>query len=209
MNGTIFKGKKYGTYDVFWFSLQIFFWHISHSTMNSAGHYHKCTKVFMYRTLYSCHILIKLEFSWQIFKKSSSIKFHKNSSSGSRVAPREKTETWATDMVKLRVTFHNFANMPKTVCKYLVQNSPYWNLQISHWYNTDILSSEKLIHYKSKIWRAFLLLHYHKRYQVPMKCHHTHNKQPSQWAGKICKNNCTVHSPDPFYCSVYGSCSSY
>jgi len=39
-------------------------------------------------TLYSCHILMKLEFSGQsIEKKYSDIKFDENPSSGSRVVP--------------------------------------------------------------------------------------------------------------------------
>jgi len=54
---------------------------------------------------------MKLEFSWQIFEKSSIIKFHGNPSSGSRVVP------WGlTDMTKLIVAFHNFANEPKNKC---------------------------------------------------------------------------------------------
>jgi len=40
--------------------------------------------VFMCSTRYSCPILIKLEFSQQIFEKYSTIKFHENPSSGSR-----------------------------------------------------------------------------------------------------------------------------
>jgi len=41
---------------------------------------------------YSCQILMKLEFSWQIFKKYWSIKFHDKSSTGSHVVP-----CWRTD----------------------------------------------------------------------------------------------------------------
>jgi hypothetical protein len=55
---------------------------------------------------------MKLEFSRQDFEKSSNIKFHENSSIGSRVVPCG----WAdgrTDMTKLIVDFHNFANAPK------------------------------------------------------------------------------------------------
>jgi hypothetical protein len=42
------------------------------------------------------------------FENSSHIKFNKNSSGGSRVVPCE-----STDMTKLIVEFHNFANAPK------------------------------------------------------------------------------------------------
>ena len=41
---------------------------------------------------YSCENLIKIEFSWQIFQKSSHIKFHENPSSGNGVAPLGRTE---------------------------------------------------------------------------------------------------------------------
>jgi len=39
----------------------------------------------MFNTFYSCPILMKLEFSGQIFEKSLDIGFHENPSSGSRV----------------------------------------------------------------------------------------------------------------------------
>jgi len=37
---------------------------------------------------------MKLEFSQQIFKKSSYIKFHDNASSGNRVVPCWRTDRW-------------------------------------------------------------------------------------------------------------------
>jgi len=51
---------------------------------------------------------MELEFSQQIFDKSSNIKFHKNLSSGSRVVQCRQTGT-----TKLIVTFHNSVNMLK------------------------------------------------------------------------------------------------
>jgi len=51
---------------------------------------------------------MKLEFSREIFEKSSNIKFHENPSSGSRAAPYGRT-----DMTNLIVAFRNFANVPK------------------------------------------------------------------------------------------------
>jgi hypothetical protein len=54
---------------------------------------------------YSCHILKKFEISWQIFVKSSNIKFHVNPSSGNRVAPCGRT----TELT----VFQNFVNVPK------------------------------------------------------------------------------------------------
>jgi hypothetical protein len=38
-------------------------------------------------THYSCPILMKLEFSRQVFEKYSNVRFHKNPSSGGRVVP--------------------------------------------------------------------------------------------------------------------------
>jgi hypothetical protein len=51
---------------------------------------------------------MKLEFSRQIFEKSSKIKFYPNMSTGSRVFPCERT-----DMTKLIVAFRNFGKAPK------------------------------------------------------------------------------------------------
>ena len=55
---------------------------------------------------------MKLEFSGQIFEKYSNTKFHENPSSGSQDVPGRQMEG-RTDMTKLIVTFHNFANVPK------------------------------------------------------------------------------------------------
>ena len=51
-----------------------------------------------------------LEFSRQIFEKSSNIKFNDNPSSGSRVLCGQKVEI---DMTKLIVAFRNLVNAPK------------------------------------------------------------------------------------------------
>ena len=59
-------------------------------------------------TRYPCQIAMTLEFSEQIFQKSSNIKFHENSSSESRVVSCGRT-----DMTKLIVAYRNFANAPK------------------------------------------------------------------------------------------------
>jgi hypothetical protein len=64
----------------------------------------------MYIIHYSCWILMKLDFSRQIFEKISTIKFHHNPSSGSRVVT-----CGLTDMTKLIVAFRNFANPLKAV----------------------------------------------------------------------------------------------
>jgi hypothetical protein len=52
-----------------------------------------------------CQIIMKLEFSPQIFAKYSSIKFHNNPSSGSRAVPLGHRD--------MTVAFRNFGNAPK------------------------------------------------------------------------------------------------
>jgi hypothetical protein len=56
-------------------------------------------------------ILIKLEFSWQVFKKSSNIEFHENPSFGSQVVSWW-SDGWM-DRLDEAVTFHNFVNAPE------------------------------------------------------------------------------------------------
>jgi len=65
-----------------------------------------------FRVKYSLflYILMKIQFSQQIFEKSSKIKFHGNPSIGSQVF-----SMWMdgrTDMTKLIVAFRNFAKAP-------------------------------------------------------------------------------------------------
>jgi hypothetical protein len=69
--------------------------------------YHKFTYIFIWSSHYSCQNLIKIEFSRQIFKKSS-YWFHENPSRGSQVVIRR-----CTNMTKLIVAFHNFVNTSK------------------------------------------------------------------------------------------------
>ena len=67
----------------------------------------------MESTRYSCQILIKPEFSRQIFEKYTNIKFHENLYSGSRVVPC--WQRGQRDMTKLIVAFRTFANAPKNL----------------------------------------------------------------------------------------------
>jgi hypothetical protein len=67
-------------------------WNFSHSKRNLASYDKKCTLVFMQSNRYSCQILVRPEFSRQIFKKYSNIKFHENPFSGSRVVPCGRTD---------------------------------------------------------------------------------------------------------------------
>ena len=65
---------------------------------------------------YSCQILMKIEFSLQIFEKYSSIKLHENLSSENRVVPCGRTDGHRQiDKTKLIVAFRNFTKPPKNV----------------------------------------------------------------------------------------------
>ena len=102
--------KLLGIKCVFWFSLHLLPEKLLILQI-ILRYYHKCTLVFIWSTCYSCQILMKLEFSWQIFEKYSNIKLGENPSSGSWDVPCRKKKD--TDMTKLIVTFRNFANVPK------------------------------------------------------------------------------------------------
>jgi hypothetical protein len=69
---------------------------ISHSKKIWERYDTKCILVLTYSARYSCRILMKLEFSWQIFVRYSNIKFHENPSSRSRVVLCGQTDgqTW-------------------------------------------------------------------------------------------------------------------
>ena len=69
-----------------------FVWDVSYSKKNWARYDQKCIIVFIFSTRYNCQILMNLEFSWQIFEKYSSINFHENPISGSRVVPCGRTD---------------------------------------------------------------------------------------------------------------------
>jgi hypothetical protein len=58
---------------------------------------------------YSCHILMKFEFSGQIFKKYSNIKFRERPCSGSRFVPYGQKDRRADTTI----TNRKFANAPK------------------------------------------------------------------------------------------------
>jgi len=62
-----------------------FVWNIFYSKNNWARYDRKCMLVLLESTLYSCSILMKLEFFKEIFEKYSNVKFHDNPFSGSRV----------------------------------------------------------------------------------------------------------------------------
>jgi hypothetical protein len=71
---------------------------------------------------------MKLEFSGQILKNYSDIKFYENSSIGSRVVPWGQTDR-RTDMTKLINAFRNFANTPKKRIVISIEST--WELKMS------------------------------------------------------------------------------
>ena len=80
----------------------------------------------MHSTGYSGQILMKLAFSRQIFEKYSSIKFHENPSSESRVVSCRRADTqtdgWInTDMTKLKIAFRNFAKAPENCTTVIIK----------------------------------------------------------------------------------------
>ena len=80
----------------------------------------------MYSISCSSRILIKLEFSQQIFEKRAKVKFNQNPSSGSRDVLYGRTEGQA-DATKLMVAFRNFANTPHN--KLCGQNTKFLNVK--------------------------------------------------------------------------------
>ena len=89
-----FSGKKLLTTKcAFWFSLQLLSDAVFILGRNERYIIKKKKCIVLHvKYPYSCPILMKLEFSRQIFEKSSNIKFHETPSSGSRVVPCVRTD---------------------------------------------------------------------------------------------------------------------
>jgi hypothetical protein len=105
-----------------------FVWNFSDYKKYSAKYYHKSMHVCMWSACYSCHILIKLLFSRQIFEKYTSIRFHENPSIGGRFTPRGPADG-QTDTTKLIVTFRYSAK-----AHHLNYNNR-WSLTRFHFYS--------------------------------------------------------------------------
>ena len=92
------------------------------STKNCARYDKKCILVFIWSVRYSCPIVMKREFSTQLFEKYSYIKFHANTSGGRRSVPCGQMDG-RTDTMKLTVAFRNFAKARKIHnCQHLRTN---------------------------------------------------------------------------------------
>jgi hypothetical protein len=107
----------------------------------------KCILDCTYSSLYSCPILMELEFSRQIFEKYSVLNFM-NPSSGSRVVACWQTEG-RTDMTKLIIAFRNFANAPKSDCRFLVN---LFCIISSMWPNMSVNISVILFSVRYTVW---------------------------------------------------------
>ena len=98
-------------------------WNISHSKKKWVSEMWSNMYIGLYVSIrHSGQILMKLEFSRQIFKKYSNIKFHENPSIGSRVVPWGRMNGGQTYRQTARydeakVAFRNFANATKNECK--------------------------------------------------------------------------------------------
>jgi hypothetical protein len=66
----------------------------------------------MLGTRYSCQILMKLEFSWQIFAEYTNTNFHENLYSGSRVVSCGRTYKQADGVDEANSCFSHFTKAP-------------------------------------------------------------------------------------------------
>ena len=87
-----------------------FVWNISHFKNTSARCYHNCRNAFLEIANFSCHVLITLGFSRQIYEKKQ-VKisnFMKIRPMGAELFVADGR----ADMTKLIVAFHNFTKAP-------------------------------------------------------------------------------------------------
>jgi hypothetical protein len=112
-----FREKNFNKKYVFLFPLYISAETLTNVRRNQRGsNINVDTYVFMYSTGYSHHILMKLEFSQQIKKKYSAIKFHKNPSSGSRVVLCGRTDGRTDRQEKANSRFSQFCERARKLC---------------------------------------------------------------------------------------------
>jgi len=86
-----------------------FYWNISHSEINLASYYHKRAEVFTKNNIYSCHIIMTLEFSRQI-KKNTMSNLMKILSVGAELFHEDRRRNGRTDGRTERV-WHNEADI--------------------------------------------------------------------------------------------------
>jgi len=93
---------------------------------------------------------MKLEFSQQIFKKYTNIKFWENPSSRSKVVPHRQ-RVGKIQRTKLIVTFHSFVNLPNDthILKFNTLNKTLNVWKVSTWWSTSNMAA------KSKSWLSW------------------------------------------------------
>jgi hypothetical protein len=91
-------------------SFTTYAWHISHCKQNSVRYCHKCIKVFVSSSCYSCQILLKTLVFLSDFRKLLKYQISLKS-----VWWEPRCSLW-TDMTSLKAAVRNFANCPKYDC---------------------------------------------------------------------------------------------
>ena len=92
-----------------------FWWNIFHSKKDWARYVRKYILVFMQSILFSSQIVMKLEFSWQIFEKYSKSNFMKIRPVGADLFHAIGRTDGMTIMTKLIAAFGNFAKAPENI----------------------------------------------------------------------------------------------
>ena len=115
-------------------------------------------------TRYSCQIWMKLEFSPNICRKHSNIRYYENTTTGSRVVSCGRRDT-----TKLTVAFRNLTNAPKSDTHHWLpvlpasqqktawpttQNCPFLTEGIVRWQNFVNLSNTSQNHEKTGIYKT-------------------------------------------------------
>ena len=113
-NSTIFPKKKLqNTKCEFWFSVQLLSETFLIIRRTERDVIKKCVVVcYMESTGYCWQILMKLEFSRQLFEKNKNTKFRENLSVTAQLFDAEARTDWRTDVMKLLVALRNFMNAP-------------------------------------------------------------------------------------------------
>ena len=110
-----------------------FVWKTSHSELNLARYYHKCTLGLMQSSRYLSQFVKTHDFSRHIFEKPSNIKLHENPSSGSCIGPQGQV-----GMAKITVAFCSSANASNKRKDYI-------------WHVFSTVSPSKTLAFKSQL----------------------------------------------------------
>ena len=119
-----------------------FVWNISHSKKKWVRYNKICISVFMYH-LFLSNFKWNMNFRDRFSKYPQNTKFHKNLSTGSQVVP-----CWQTDMTKLIVALHTFANVPKKYRKKVIFDVSWMYMNSFFLYSENMT---KKIHWRSQI----------------------------------------------------------